>query len=354
MSTIGIDSRIFIRNTKKKDGSLGHFESVLGVGIKVRDYSSFNQQYQNCIKQAFSSIKLEPDYQYYCYNDIKENINRYKLLENFAQSISKHIEKVYVFYTLFSKKRLSEVLVYGRKSRRERIKLSVPTRSYEDLIKKNLLNYFPAICAWRLMQYFLPETAQFHIDSYGGHICEAHEELYSSEFKKFVYTHGDCSNSVISSADLILALLDYRLEINNKFLIFDNIRPAIPEFNDNVLVYPILNWHLPKITPIDDVPINTLHYLKHPVFWVFKSDELLESGTVKRSEAYRSLVDYAANYGGIVKMFQKGKDIDYFQEGDYGVYVNSQGKETIESYKKLGKKFKLFNIDNMVKSDKNN
>lgn len=47
-------------------------------------------------------------------------------------------------------------------------------------------------------------------------------------------------------------------------------------------------------------------------------------------------------------MFDKSKDIGYFQDGDFGVYLNTRGKEQIESYIKVGKKFKLFNFDNLV------
>jgi hypothetical protein len=36
--TIGIDSRIFVRNSKKNYGDQGHFESVLGVAVKIKGY----------------------------------------------------------------------------------------------------------------------------------------------------------------------------------------------------------------------------------------------------------------------------------------------------------------------------
>jgi hypothetical protein len=161
------------------------------------------------------------------------------------------------------------------------------------------------------------------------------------------YTNGDCSNPVISTSDLLIDLLDTRLKDQNKFLLFDNIRPALSEFGDNVLVYPILNKHLPYITPLEPVPIDNWKVLKHPVFWVFKGESLIDSGTMKKSQLYRNLIDFAAGQYGIVKMFSK-KDIEYFQPGDYGVYLNIMGRQIIESYIKMGKKFKLFDMSVLI------
>lgn len=188
-----------------------------------------------------------------------------------------------------------------------------------------------------------PDTIEYHLDSYEGHINGAQEEIERKKYTRFVYTNGDCTNPVISTADLLIDLLDTRLRYQNQFLLFDNIRPALSEFGNNVLVYPILNKDLPYITPLEPVTIENWNVLKHPVFWVFKGESLIDSGTTKRSPLYRNLIDFAAGQYGIVKMFSR-KDIEYFQPGDYGVYLNTMGKEIIESYIKLGKKFILLDI----------
>ncbi|MDO9538140.1 MAG: hypothetical protein Q7J68_07460 [Thermoplasmata archaeon] len=348
VSIVGIDSRIFIRDTIKKNGMPGHFESVVGIAVKVRDYLEFNQKYIQVMSDAFKSVSLTTDYQSYCVNDLKDLPEKDDILAYFVEHISRHIEKVHVFYTLFSKDRLKEVKVYGRMAQKKKIKLAAPTRTYEELINEHLIHCFPAICAWRLTEYLSPGTIEFHLDSYGGNICEAQEELDDSDFTIFVYPSGDCCNPVISTADLLLDVMDTRLEKRRKLLIFDNIRPAISEFGDNLLVYPILNKHLPSITPLEQKPIDTISKLKHPVFWVFKGDSLINSGIMKRSKTYRNLVDYAATQFSVVKMFDRSKDIDYVQMDDFGVYLNTQGKEIIESYRKLGKPFKPFDLDVMV------
>ncbi len=349
---IGIDSRILIRDGTKRDGTKGHFESVVGIAVKVRDYVLFDQAYQTALKKAFDSVGLPQDYKFYCTHDLSSLPGKYKFLDIFIQSLSAHVEKVHVFYTLFSKKRLSEVKVYGRLSRNERLKLAAPTRTYEELISKHLLQCFPGVCAWRLMEHLLPSTSQFHLDSYEGHISEAQEELEGSEFKRVVYPNGDCSNPIISTADLLLDVLDKRLAASRALLIFDNIRPALPEFGDKVLVYPISNKHLPKITPLDKIAINNLKVLKHPVFWVFKGEEMISSEILKSSKAFRNLVDFAACKAGVVKLFDRNLDIEHFQEGDFGVYLNTRGKEIIDSYSKLGKRFIPYKLDNMVPLEK--
>lgn len=255
---------------------------------------------------------------------------------------------LHVFYTLFSKDRLGEVKVYGRLSKRKQIKLSKPTFTYDELRTKHLVNAFPLICAWRLTEYLHPHTIEFHIDSYEGHICEAQEELEQRNFNFFVYSSGDCSNPVISTADLLIGLIDNRLSSQNKYLLFQEIQSMLPEFGGKLRIYPIKNKHLPKITPLDSIEINTLAHLKHPVFWVFKGDEMINSSVMKHSRTYRNLVDYVASQAGTVKMFNSSKDADYINEGDYGVYIGSRGKDIINTYRKIGKRLKPYDMNTMV------
>jgi len=351
VSIIGIDSRSFVRDVIKKDRTKGHFESVIGIAVKVRDYMTFQKHYAEALKKSINILGLENDFQFYCFNDIKESDNYYSFLESFFKAILPHLEKVHIFYTLFSKKRLAKVKVYGRLSHREKIKLSEPTRTYEKLLSSHILQCFPAICAWRLTEYFKPGTVEFHLDSYSGHIFEAQEQLDQSPFKVQVYPGGDCVNPVISTADLLVELLDKRLEKNSKFLLFENLRPVMPEFGDKILVYPISNKHLKYIVPVDKQIIITENKIRHPVFWVFKGEEIVDSGSIKRSESYRNLQDYAAGQFGVVKMFDKAKDIEFFEEGDLGVYLTPRGKEQIEAYIKVGKKFKLFDFNSVVPNE---
>lgn len=347
---IGIDSRIFVRDTIRKDRTPGHFESVLGVAVKVNNYDSFVNDYKTAITSALSDNGIEPNYLYYCTHDLRHYKEYYDIVSSFSKTIRDSIDKLHVFYTLFSPKRIEKVNVYGRYSRRTKLHLSHSTRTYSQLIKEHLVNCFPAICAWRLMEHFAPNPSSiiFHLDSYSGRISEAYEELEESTFHRRVYPSGDCTNPVISTADLFLGLLDKRLEKQKRPLIFENIRPALSEFGENVLAYPIMNKHLPKITPIDNIPIDVSPHIPHPVFWVMKTDPLLNAGVLKGSKAYRSLLDYAANQGGVVKLFEKAKDIRLFQNGDTGVYFDSKGKETIDSYKKMGKKLIPLSLDTLV------
>jgi hypothetical protein len=348
---IGIDSRRFFRKVKKKSGEEGSFESVLGIAIRVKDYETFDKAYQEAIKSAFSSNNIERDFRYYCTNDLKNIENKWNVLESFLAKIEPHIEKIHVFYTLFSEKRLKKVKVYGRLAKEKHIKLANPTRTYRQLLSEHLVNCFPGICAWRLMRYLSPEGIQFHLDSYEGHICEAQEELDRSNFTRFTYPSGDCINPVISTADLLIALLDHRLEEKNLPLLFENLRLIMPEFKERLLAYPILNKHLPKITPIDKIPVDNLSNLKRPIYWVFKGEELLSADELKRSRTYRNLLDYVGYHGGCVKLFSKSKDCETIKGGDYGVYLNPKGLELIKSYAKIGRKLIPLNLDLCVKKE---
>lgn len=345
MSYLGFDSRSFERSSVRTDGAPGHFESVIGAGIRTDDLDTFDKSYSNALNNALKKVGLEPDYKYYCTHDIPVN-QRDSFLNTFFEKIIPSITCAHVFYTLFSERQIKNIKVYGRMAKRLNIKLSKPTMTREELDAKHISQCFPVICAWRIANFFHIHNTQFHFDFYQGHICEAQEEI--ERFDYFVYPNGDCSNPLISTADLLLALLDLRLEKQKKYLLFENIRPAIPEFGDTLKVYPILNQHLPKITPVDNISIDLTSRIMHPVFWVFKNDTLITNEFLKSSKPYRNLIDYAACKNGVVKSFDRDRDVIHMKEGDYGVYFNSSGNETVESYAKLGKPLKPFKLDLMV------
>ena len=343
-SIIGIDSRIFVRSTKKAYGVEGHFESVIGIAVKVKEYGAFNEAYKKSMQDALKKFGYKPDYSYYCTHDLSEFKEKDLIIEEFIKIIAPHIEKIHVFYTLFSQKRIPKPEVYGRLAHREKIKLSKSTMTYEELLKKHLVQCFPMICAWRITPYMKANTIEFHMDAYQGRLCEAEEEITKLGFTKRIFVSGDMCHPVISTADLMLQLLDFRLNIQHKYLIFENIRPALHELGDKVMAYPILNKHLPKITPIDNKNIETDQYMQHPIFWVFKGDSIINSETLKSSKMYRCLVDYASAKMGTVKLFSSSKDITNFEKGDFGVYLEARGKEQIQAYIKLDKPFKLFDL----------
>lgn len=353
LKVIGFDSREFKRKVMKKDGTEGIFRSVLGIGIRVDDYSQFEKEYQNNLSEIFKKHGLTKEYNYYCLNDLKDIANKEKIVEEFILSMKDHMEKIHIFYTLFSKKRNPEVKVYGRYAQKHELKLSKPTRDYFELLDEHLINMFPTICAWKILHCVFPPI-QFHLDSYSGHINESFESLEKSKIKKVVFPSGDCVNPVISLADLFLYFFDNRLEKKKLHLIFPNIRKVLPEFGEKVLAYPILNKHLPQITPLDKIEAEAEKYFLRPIYWVFKGNGQIDSGTFKRSKAYRRLLDYISSKGGSIKMFSKMKDADNLKDGDYGVFINDSGKESILTYKKLGIKLNILDMDLVVPDEHRN
>jgi len=305
------------------------------------------------LQKIFEKYDLNKEYNYYCFNDLKDFKFVHKIIEEFILSMIASIEKVHIFYTLFSKERVPLVKVYGRYAQRERKKLSKPTRNYSEFLNEHVINMFPTICAWKISNYVSPPL-QFHLDSYSGHINESFEDLEKSPIKKLVFPSGDCINPVISFADLFLSFFDNRLDEKKLHLLFENVRRAVPEYGEKILAYPILSKHLPKITPLDKVEANADKYLLRPIYWVFKGDVQVDSGKFKRSKVYRRLLDCISSKKGIVKLFSKMKDADQLMDGDYGVFINESGKETILTYKKLGIKLNVLDLNLFVSEEDRN
>ncbi|MFA5247097.1 MAG: hypothetical protein WC408_04385 [Candidatus Micrarchaeia archaeon] len=334
----------------KKDGTTGKFTSVVGICIKVTDYQAYDSLYRTAIKKAFANFGIAPDYTYYCTHDLSKYEQKAEIEEAIIKQVEPLIDRVHVIYTLFSKNRLNEydqVNVYGRYSKKNKLKLSKPTRTIDELIESHTVQIFPGICAWKLSRFFYPHTTSYILDAYEGHVNEAEEEFEQKKFKTFVIPNGDCANPLISTSDILLDVLDRRLAQNRKSLLFENIRPALPEFGEKVLAYIIDNRDLPKITPVDKTPIETNQHLMHPVFWVFKADDDIDSKRIKESQTYRNLVDFAALKGGCTKLYNK-HDEPYLRNDDYGVYHNTAGKETVASLRKFGIALTPFDLDSLV------
>jgi len=345
LDVIGIDSRKFRREHGDKS-----FESVLGIAVRTRDFHSFRENYEKIFEEIFQELGIEKEYSVYCYNDLKDHPKCWEIINKFVEKISKHIYKTHVFYSMFSSKKFSEVKVYGRLAKEQKLKLSKPTRTYKEFVIKHLTNMFPIVCAWRLTKKFNSKNIQFHLDAFSGHTCEAYEELQEGNYKTVIYTSGDCLNPLISTADLLIALLDKRLEESNKLLNYNNIRPALKELGEDVLAFPISNTHLSKITPLEKKPVTIEKFLLRPVFWVFKGDDLMDSGVLKRSKTYRNLLDVVSTKGGCVKLFSK-KDAEYLKKEDHGVFFDSEGERIVNNYAKIGKKLIKEKIDLYVESE---
>lgn len=150
LRVIGFDSREFKRDVIKKDGTEGKFRSALGAGIRVNDYEKFDDTYKKNLQSIFDKYGLNKEYNYYCFNDLKDFKLGHKIIEEFILSMVESIEKISIFYTLFSKERIPLVKVYGRYAKRKRKKLSKPTRNYSELLNEHIINMFPAICAWKI------------------------------------------------------------------------------------------------------------------------------------------------------------------------------------------------------------
>lgn len=341
---IGIDSRLFRRG---KNNSEYSFESVLGVAVRTRNYEEFDKKYSEAIEFALVNNGHKREYIYYCYNDLKNLKNKWKVLEDFFLKIKDYIFKLHIFFNLFSPKKIPEVKVYGRYARRKKIKLSKDTMTIKEFVSRYLINVFPGLCAWKMMPYLSAGKTQFHMDSFDGHISEAQEEFASSNFDKFVYTHGDCVNPVISCADLLIALIDYRLSKKKLHLYPDNIKTIFSDFEkERLAIFTFDNRSFRKITPIDKISIDNTKNFKRPIYWLFKGNlPLVDTGDITRSENFRKFLDFIASRGGCAKFYNNKTSRDLIDDNDKAIALNELGEEVIRTLNRTGKKLEKINFD---------
>ncbi len=81
LKVVGFDSRIFKRNSIKRDGGKGSFKSVVGFGIRVEDYELFDKKYQEILKKTMEEYGFDKKYNYYCVNDFKDCPKKDEIIE---------------------------------------------------------------------------------------------------------------------------------------------------------------------------------------------------------------------------------------------------------------------------------
>jgi len=340
---IGIDTH-YLKLEYSKNGEIKSFKSLVGVGISTRDFKAFSQAYDEAIKSTLSECNVSSERKILCNFDfLKINeMTKKPVHQIFFKKIAPHIESINVFYTLCNPN--VKMRWMGHKEKELKHKLSKPHLNFDEILDK-IANYFPAICVWRIQDFLRENNISCLLDHFSLKQCDAWKEIKDMSIN--VFFSGDKCNPLISTADIVIKLLQLRLAKERKFYQYGNFRKVLPELNEKVYEYSISHRHYNAISPLSKKLINLRDYVQHPIFYILNESNFIDSNELKNDPALDKIYNLAAEKCGCVKVYNKKEDKKHIKNGDYIVYFTEEGKKFVEMLKGMKRRVNGINISNL-------
>lgn len=342
---MGIDTH-YLKIEYTKNGINKSFKSLVGVGVSTKDYENFDDIYKNAIKKVLIECNSQSDKEILCNFDFLKLFKACKkpIHQIFFKEIAPHIESINVFYTLFNP--AIKMKWMGHKEKELKHKLAKPYLDFDEILDK-VCNYFPAICIWRINKFLEDNNICCLVDNFSLKLSDAWKEIEQKNLPIKVFFSGDKCNSLISTADIIINLLQLRLAKARKFYQYGNFRSVLPELNNKVFEYSISHRHYNSISPLSKKLINLRNYINHPVFYVLNENKFLDSEGLKNDDALNKIYNIASHKCGCVKIYDKSGDKNYIKDGDFIIYFGEEGKKFVEVLRKLNKKVTGIDISSL-------
>ncbi|MFN4133719.1 MAG: hypothetical protein ACK4GQ_05075 [Candidatus Hadarchaeales archaeon] len=330
MSIVAFDTKEFRRGIDKA------FFAPIGVSLTIDDAEEFKLVYDRTFDELFPKFADVRERKVYSTYELIERWGLPKtiaFIEMFLNKIQHLIKKMGVYYTILPPTKVPCVKKYGAEGRVKEIE------TVEFL--RELNPYYTYCCAWRYAQDMLNQEDKLLLDNFEGKITGAWIELTKNCKGRFwVYPHGDRCNPLISAADMMVALVDYRLYRSKKRLDSSGITSVFSSAPFEVKPVFIGQPHLSKISPKINRMINLMEYYKRPIIFI-----LLEKLELIRSEAERRMFERSMLMNFVVNMaFEKDcpikyfdpiKDSDIISDGDILVCIGEKAEADAKVIKNL-------------------
>lgn len=320
-------------NTHKK------FESEIGCIVIVDDYDSFKAEYAKILRKLVSDGQINTGRTVLSSYELLElSGGDYTLLSDFFKRIKPHIKKLNIFYCSFDTRRIPIILTYGKSKLRK--------MTLDELRSTHLDNAFPHICAWCILPYLKSNRVEVFSDSFTTNLTDAWNEVSSYDNFKII-PNGDSINALISTADIIVKFLEHEFSLQKKSLFRDQINRLLDfenEQQDNCYIHIIDNRDYPKITPLKHSKFKLGHRLKHPAYFLIKTEKSeIEMEFIKFTS--EKLLNQISEQNGSLLFFDQRDCFDCIEDGDSFIYLDERAKLTAEGVKNaVGKNVALLSL----------
>lgn len=335
MSIVAFDTKEFRRGREKT------FFAPIGVSLRIDDEAEFKANYDAAFNELSPKFRFDRKRKVYSTYELIGKLGFPKtiaFIEGIFSRIQSLIKQMAVYYTILPPTKVPSVREYGAEGSGVK---EVSTLKF----LAELNPYYVYCCAWRYAQTESRLQEKLLLDNFEGKITDAWIELNRMCGEKLqVYPHGDRCNPFISAADMMVALLDFRLYRNKKRLDSEGITSVFSDASFDVVPMFTGQPHLSKLSPRTNRMIDVSANFKRPIIFI-----LLEELELMRLKAVRKMFESSPLMGSIlnkafemdcgVKFFDPTLDSTTIRDGDVFVCIGSKAKATAEYIKNM------FNIE---------
>jgi hypothetical protein len=309
------------------------FEGLLGVGVTVRDEQSFKEKYVGSLQSLFESNDIDCDRLVCKSAELSKYIQAPEsmigFLEDFFENINEEVERLDIYCTRYSSRRLPSITVYGA-DRPEHIK---PV----DFVRK-IASGYPHVCAWRYLSHFYKEECRVYLDHFESDQTPAWDFVSKFPHIRVLYK-GDNCNCLLSAADLFIRLTILLLKKYNAGFSLRGLKQLHSTYpwNSKVSANTLggQTYILKNVTPYQHRPIDLSDFINHPIVFIppekpggIRSNE--EKQLFENMPIYTKLLNLLFYIDGSFKYFMAG-DIRLVQKGDFMLIMGKHGEELFES-----------------------
>lgn len=323
---VGFDSKELTRQSGLEDQG---FFSSLGASVEVFDEKKFKNEYVNALHEVMEDYGLSgrrdvAKFYYFCrkLGSIEEASD---LCEDFIDRIKGNIFKVNIYFTIIPPSKVPEIYMYNIDNQ----PASKPTKEF----LRSLTPSYTHLCAWKYCDKKEEVDEKILMDHFQGKMTVAWQTLWHESPE--IYFRGDSCNPLISTADIIGALIDQKISDGG---ISDNrISDAIDELGLNGEEVFIGQPDFDFIVPVQRKQIQFRRHIKHPIFFIVgeSSPSGMDRDKYRRqlefSKIYDEIVNAAWRENGAIKMYDETQDFTMLEPGeDRIIHFGERGEEIAE------------------------
>lgn len=302
MRTIAFDSKEYHTSS-----GIREFYAPIGIGIETDDAGEYKKHYNDAMQNAIENVgkqrgRKAMSYEALCslYPDDHDVI-----AEQFICDVRDRIKHIYFFYTQVDSKKTPFIYSKGNYKK-------LPPLEYIRIHQEA----YPYWCAWRLSEESDLRNANILLDAFQGEETKAWNAI--KNYSLSVHFKGDETNSLISTADIMLWCVDRKLR--ERKLNESEVKRTFDEIGFNPEVYFIGQPHYSMITSINTKRIGIVRYVHRPIFFVLHPSipKGIEKKELERARFMSPIMDFPLNEAfeenACLKGFDYNQDTVYLRE----------------------------------------
>jgi len=332
-----VDSVLFMRGGLKKPV----FKAPLGVAVTISDYEDFKITYDQTLQKLFEQYSLNREKYVYSASNIMSLFSNLaesdQFFEDFLKEIVPSIRHLDIFYSYFPKNQQSSISIY--------VEGPTPVERLTPIkfIERKLLNAYPHYCVWKYVDAH-PEfkDVPVFVDHFQSEVTLAWLTIQNLH-NIFVFLKGDECNCAISTADVMLKVINNRLYRKRKGLYPDDLKEILPELNNKITSHFLGPKYLNYLKPRFPKQIKVDEKIKHPIIYLIRepNSSAVSRKAVEYSPLWNCIQNFAFQLDGCAKFFDPATDFRRIREGDIMTYLGPEGQRAALLYSKMGYKIKV-------------